>query len=77
MAHEKEVESLDRTLQAIRNSKDLMDGMTVLLAGDFRQTLLVVPRGTRADEARTCFKSSYLWSKILVKSLRVNMRVYL
>jgi len=27
-----------------------MGGMTVLLAGDFRQTLPVVSRGTRADE---------------------------
>jgi len=54
-----------------------MGGMTVILAGDFRQTLPVVPRGTRADEVRACLKSSYLWSKIQDKSLRVNMRVYL
>lgn len=51
--------------------------MTVLLAGDFKQTLPVVPRGTRADKVRACLKSSNLWPKIQVKSLRVNMRVYL
>lgn len=50
MAHKGGVEALDRTLQDIRSSNRLMGGMTVLLAGDFRQTLPVVPRGTRADE---------------------------
>ncbi|XP_060874712.1 ATP-dependent DNA helicase pif1-like [Metopolophium dirhodum] len=77
MAHKGGVEALDRTLQDIRSSNRLMGGMTVLVAGDFRQTLPVVPRGTRADEVRACLKSSYLWPKIQVKSLRVNMRVYL
>jgi len=52
MAHIGGVEALDRTLQDIRSSNHLMDGMTVLLAGDFRQTLPIVPRGTRADEVR-------------------------
>jgi len=69
MAHKGGVEALDRTLQDIRSSTHLMGGMTVLLAGDFRQTLPVVPRGTRADEVRACLKSSYLWLKIQVKSL--------
>ncbi|KAF0769760.1 ATP-dependent DNA helicase [Aphis craccivora] len=48
------VKSLDKTLQNIRSSKDLMGGMTVLLAGDFRPTLSVVARGTHADILRAC-----------------------
>ncbi|KAL4082819.1 hypothetical protein QTP88_029475 [Uroleucon formosanum] len=50
MAHKGRVETLDKTLQDIRSSNHLMIGMTVLLTGDFRQTLPVVPRGTRVDK---------------------------
>ncbi|GFU43472.1 ATP-dependent DNA helicase [Nephila pilipes] len=44
-AHKKGVDALNRTLQDIRESNLLMGGSTVLLAGDFRQTLPVVPLG--------------------------------
>lgn len=77
MTHKGGIKALDRILKDIRSSKELMVGMTVLLAGDFRQTLTVVPRGTQADEVKACLKSSYLWPKIQVQSLRVNLRVYL
>ncbi|GFT78905.1 ATP-dependent DNA helicase [Nephila pilipes] len=77
MAHKKGVEPLTRTLQDITGSNRLMGGLTVLLAGDFRQTLPVVPRGTRADEIKACLKSSILWPHIKVLSLKVNMRVSL
>ena len=60
MAHKGGIEALDRTLKDIRSSEHSMGGMTVLLAGDFRQTLPVVPRGTRADEVKASLKSSYL-----------------
>nr|XP_023015484.1 uncharacterized protein LOC111504981 [Leptinotarsa decemlineata] len=33
-----------------------MGGVTVLLAGDFRQNLPVVPNRTRADEVKSCIK---------------------
>lgn len=77
MAHKKGIDALDRTLQDIRNCNRLMGGVTVLLAGDFRQTLPVISRGTRADEVKACLKSSVLWPKINMLSLKVNMRVYL
>src|ERR1700761_7598031 len=54
-----------------------MRRITVLLAGNFRQTLPVVPRGTRADEVKACIKASYLWPLILKLSLKKNMRVHL
>ncbi|XP_071642971.1 uncharacterized protein [Temnothorax longispinosus] len=54
-----------------------MGGVTVLLAGDFRQTLPVVPRGTRADEVKACVKKSHLWSLIRKISIRKNIRVHL
>ncbi|XP_046681426.1 uncharacterized protein LOC124368195 [Homalodisca vitripennis] len=77
MAHKRAIEALDRTLQDIRSNRKLMGGVTLLMAGDFRQTLPVVPRGTRADEVKTCVKRSVLWPKVQVCSLKINMRVHL
>lgn len=54
-----------------------MGGVTVLLAGDFRQTLPVVPKGTRADEVKSCIKKSYLWPQVNILMLSKNMRAYL
>lgn len=54
-----------------------MGGVTVLLTGDFRQTLPVIPRGSRADEVKACIKASYLWPLIEQLSLNKNMRVHL
>ena len=77
MAHKGGFEALNRTLKDIRGNALLMGGVTVLLAGDFRQTLPVVPRGTRADEVKSCVKASYLWPLIVKLSLTKNMRVHL
>ncbi|MFP3021175.1 MAG: hypothetical protein ACEY3F_07780 [Wolbachia sp.] len=49
----------------------------MLLAGEFRQTSPVYPQWTRADKIKACLKSSYLWPKLKVLSLMVNMRAYL
>jgi len=54
-----------------------MGGVTVLLAGDFRQTLPVVPKGTRTDEVKSCLKRSTLWPKINILKLSKNMRLHL
>lgn len=72
MAHKGGFEALSRT-----GNNRVMGGVTVLLAGDFRQTLPVVPRGTRADEIKACIKLSYLWPVIQKISLKKNMRVNL
>ncbi|GFW51368.1 hypothetical protein TNCV_3254971 [Trichonephila clavipes] len=39
MSHKKAIEVLNRNLQDLGDSTDIMGGMVVLLAGDFRQTL--------------------------------------
>ncbi|XP_077273719.1 uncharacterized protein LOC143903730 [Temnothorax americanus] len=77
MAHKGGFEALSTTLKNIRGNDGVMGGVTVLLAGDFRQTLPVVPRGTRADEVKACVKKSHLWSLIRKISIRKNMRVHL
>ncbi|UYV80721.1 hypothetical protein LAZ67_19001536 [Cordylochernes scorpioides] len=77
MAHKIALEVLDRTLQDIRDDPQPMGGLVVLLAGDFRQILPVVTRGTPADELNACLKSSYLWSHIVKMHLIVKIRVQL
>ncbi|KIH54434.1 hypothetical protein ANCDUO_15421 [Ancylostoma duodenale] len=77
MAHKRALEALDRTLQDIRGNNRLMGGAVVVLAGDFRQTLPVIPRSTTADELNACLKASYLWRHVQKLTLSTNMRVHL
>jgi len=77
MSHRQALEALDRTLQDLRDNGQHMGGVVVLLAGDFRQTLPVIPKGTMADELKACLKSSYLWRHVHKLGLKTNMRVHL
>ncbi|UYV67980.1 hypothetical protein LAZ67_5002693 [Cordylochernes scorpioides] len=54
MAHKKSLEALNRTLKYLRGNEQLFGGALILLAGDFRQTLPVIPRSTPADELNAC-----------------------
>nr|XP_023023635.1 uncharacterized protein LOC111511847 [Leptinotarsa decemlineata] len=54
-----------------------MGGVTVLLAGDFRQTLPVVPKVTRADEVKSFIEKSNLWPQVDILKLSKNMRAHL
>ena len=77
MSHRQALEALDRTLQDLRGNGKRMVGVLVLLAGDFRQTLPVIPRGTMADKIKACLKSSYLCRHVIMLGLKTNMRVHL
>ena len=77
MSHKGAFEALDRSLRDIRECNKVMGGLTMLLSGDFRQTLPIVPRGTAADEIKACLKSSYLWRYVHTLSLSTNMRVHI
>ncbi|CAF1390108.1 unnamed protein product, partial [Rotaria sp. Silwood1] len=77
MAHMYALEALNHTLQDLRNNGKNMGGVVVLIAGDFRQTLPVIPKGTMADELKACLKSSYLWRHVVPLKLSTNMRVHL
>ncbi|CAK1602904.1 unnamed protein product [Parnassius mnemosyne] len=54
-----------------------MGGFTAFLAGDFRQTLPIVPRGTRADEVKACIRASNRWPLVKKLYLKKKMGVYL
>jgi ATP-dependent DNA helicase PIF1 len=77
MAHKKALEALDRTMRDLRGKNQVMGGAVVVLAGDFRQTLPVIQRGTPADELNACLKASFQWDSIEKRTLVTNMRVHL
>ena len=77
MAHKKALEALHHMLQDLRANNELMGGSTVVLAGDFRQTLPIIPRSTPADELNACLKASHLWRYVKTFTLTTNMRVHL
>ena len=47
----------------------------IILAGDFRQCLLVVPGATRAGTVEHCINQSHLWKNFTLLNLTTNMRV--
>ena len=49
-------------------------GKVVVIGGDFRQTLPVVPRVNEVDVIQTCIKSSELWRHFVQLPLLTNMR---
>ena len=61
------LEALDRTLQDLRSNHNPFSGAMILLAGDFRQTLPVIPRSTTTDELNACLKSSNLYKHVKVQ----------
>lgn len=77
MAHKKSLEALDHTLRDSRSKNNVMGKALILLSGDFRQTLPVIPRSTPADELNACLKASYLWNFVKNIRLTTNMRVQL
>jgi hypothetical protein len=46
------VETLDRSLQDIMDCNEPFGGNVVVIGGDFRQVLPVVPRGNRAQSTK-------------------------
>ncbi|GFU97335.1 ATP-dependent DNA helicase [Trichonephila clavipes] len=77
MSHKKALEALDRTLRDFRGNKWIFGGALILLSGDFRQTLPIIPRSTPVDELHACLKSSVLWRHLQKLTLKTNMCVQL
>lgn len=74
MAHKKSLEALNRTLQDLRGNTQQFGALLILLAGDFRQTLPVIPRSTPADELNACLKSYILWLNVQTVNMRVQLQ---
>ena len=77
MTNRRAFEALDCTLRDLIGNSQPMEGISMLLCGDFRQILPVIPCGTRGNIVDVCLKMSHLWDSVVVKHLHTNMRVYL
>lgn len=69
------IEAFDRSLKDIMQSSKIFGGKCVLMGGDFRQILPVIPKGTRAAVINACLISSFLWRKCTLFQLTTNMRL--
>ena len=69
-------EMLDRTLRDIMDSPtSIFGGKTVVLGGDFRQTLPVKKKATNEQIISSCITQSYLWPHFEIIKLKQNMRL--
>ncbi|GBN89752.1 hypothetical protein AVEN_72256-1 [Araneus ventricosus] len=60
----------------LRNDNRIMEGVAILLSGDFRQTLPIISRVKPADELNACLKASELWEYAQWITVTTNMRVH-
>ena len=71
-----QLEALDRSLRDIMgNDKIPFGGKILILAGDFRQCLPVVPGANRAGIVKQCINQSKLWKHFTIYKLSENLRV--
>ena len=70
-----QLEALDRTLRDLMGDNQPFGGKIILLAGNFRQCLPVVPGASRAGTVSHCINNSQLWQHFCVLKLTENMRV--
>ncbi|GKD10724.1 DNA helicase [Tanacetum coccineum] len=76
LCHAKKKSSLDRTLRDLMNAPEILfGGKTVVLGGDFRQTL-PVKKGAGKDELiDASIAESYIWWHFKICTLKENMRL--
>ena len=75
MIHRDIFESLEMTLRELRNDPRPFGGVSVLLAGDFRQTMPVVKGATRSVITTTSILHSHIFRNFDEALLGVNVRV--
>ena len=81
MMHRFQLEALDLTLRDLMKTVDPklervpFGGKALILAGDFRQTLPVLKKGSRAQVLDASIKRSVLWKHFTTFRLTENMRI--
>ena len=81
MTQKYEFKALDKTLRDILGFQDsykqnqIFGGLTVLLGGNFRQVLLVIPKLKRKEVVNACINRSSMWKYCKVFTLTWSMRV--
>ncbi|KAG3095780.1 hypothetical protein PI125_g16174 [Phytophthora idaei] len=76
MTYRFQYEAVDRTLRDLLKNDMPFGGVTMLLSGDFRQTLPVIPRAGPAEVIAVSLKRSSLWRHFETLRLTTNMRVH-
>jgi hypothetical protein len=62
-------------LDDVHATKKIFGGKTMVLGGDFRQFLPVVPKGGQEDIVNASLPRSHLWQHVRIFCLHINMRV--
>ncbi len=81
MMHRRTFKVIDRTLRDLMQLDDaqatekLFGGKTMVLGGDFRHILLIVPKGGREDIISVSLPQSHLWQHVMILRFHINMRV--
>jgi hypothetical protein len=81
MMHRRAFEAVDRTLRDLMQLDDahadnkIFGGKIVVLGGDFRQILPVIPKGGREDIVSASLPRLHLWQHVIILHLHINMRV--
>ncbi|XP_020257665.1 uncharacterized protein LOC109834148 [Asparagus officinalis] len=81
MMHRHAFEAVDRTLKDIlgkdnpTSSEKPFGGLTMVLGGDFRQILPVIPGGSKHDIIHASISRSKLWRECRIYKLTENMRI--
>jgi hypothetical protein len=81
MMHRQAFEAVDQTLRDLMQLDDakatekIFGGKIVVLGGDFRQILPVVPKGGREDIVSASLPRSHLWQHVTILRLHINMQV--
>lgn len=74
MIDKRALEVVDQTLRDLMQNEVPFGGKLIVLGGDFRQVLPVVPGASRAQIVAKCVKASDLWRHFRQLCLHVNMR---
>lgn len=69
------MDCLNRFLQELMGNRNPMGDKLIVLIGDFRQILTIVPNGFWHHIVSATIKNSELWDCVQIKHLRKNMRV--
>ena len=75
MLHHFNIDALDRFLRVLMGNETIFGGKLLVICGDFRQILPVIPGGKRAHIVQACLKASKLWQYVTTFTLTTNMRV--
>jgi hypothetical protein len=75
MQHRHCAEAVSRCLQFLRDDDRPFGGVTMVFAGDWAQTLPVVPRGSVANIVNATLQSSKVWPQVVQLKSTENMRL--